>query len=296
MSNAMHDSPADIAVSVVGTGAVGSAVAAALLAHGHPTTVWNRTPQRTEELGRCGAGRADTAVDAVRAGDLVVLALLDHAAMLDVQAAIAGSVAGRTILNLTSLTPRQARDATGWAEAHGARYLGASVLADPEDIGDAAFLLVSGSRQVFADVEATVRRLGGGTRWFGEDPGLAAVYFSALVSLSYEAYIGVLHAIAMVRAEGGSEATVAELAGDMLTQSRPLFEAWADAAVTREHPPLLGPLHTHAALMDGLVEARTTHGIDAAQLRHVHALIERAIRDGRREQGISSLLEFIDIG
>lgn len=296
MSNATCDDPTDLPTSVLGTGAMGSAVAATLLAHGHPTTVWNRTPERTAELARQGAGRTDTAVDAVRAGRLVVLALLDNAAVLEVQAAIADQVADRTILNLTSLNPSQARDAAAWAEAHGARYVSATVLSDPQAIGDAAFLLVSGRRHVVEDVEPTVRRLGSRSRWFGDDPGLAAAYFSALVSLSYEAYIGVLHAIATVRAEGGSASTVVDLAGDMLAQSRPLFDAWAEDAVAREYPPLLGPLPTHAALMDGLIEARTANGIDGEQLRYVHSLMERAIAEGHRDHGISSLLEVIGTG
>ncbi|WP_332253631.1 NAD(P)-binding domain-containing protein, partial [Saccharomonospora halophila] len=42
------------AVSILGTGALGGAVARTLLAAGVPVTVWNRTPQRPDALAGRG--------------------------------------------------------------------------------------------------------------------------------------------------------------------------------------------------------------------------------------------------
>lgn len=60
------------AVTVLGLGAMGSALAAATLAAatlaaGHPTTVWNRTPGHAEALAAAGA-RAPTVREPVVAG------------------------------------------------------------------------------------------------------------------------------------------------------------------------------------------------------------------------------------
>ncbi|MFD4375859.1 NAD(P)-binding domain-containing protein, partial [Streptomyces sp. NPDC058527] len=43
MSEQQHE---NTPVTVIGLGSMGSALAAAFLAAGHPTTVWNRTPER----------------------------------------------------------------------------------------------------------------------------------------------------------------------------------------------------------------------------------------------------------
>ncbi|HWN31608.1 MAG TPA: NAD(P)-binding domain-containing protein, partial [Pseudonocardia sp.] len=63
------------AVTVLGLGEMGTAVAAAFLAGGHPTTVWNRSPARATALLRLGARRAATAREAVAASPLVVISV-----------------------------------------------------------------------------------------------------------------------------------------------------------------------------------------------------------------------------
>jgi 3-hydroxyisobutyrate dehydrogenase-like beta-hydroxyacid dehydrogenase len=54
-------------VTVIGLGAMGRALAGAFVDRGHPTTVWNRTPGKGEELARRGADVAPTIIDAVQA-------------------------------------------------------------------------------------------------------------------------------------------------------------------------------------------------------------------------------------
>ncbi len=73
-----------VQVSVLGLGAMGHALAAALVAAGHTTTVWNRSAGRADGLVEQGAAVAATAGAAVRAGELVVVCLLDHASVHEV--------------------------------------------------------------------------------------------------------------------------------------------------------------------------------------------------------------------
>src|SRR5256885_78634 len=71
-------------VSVIGLGPMGQAMVGALLAAGHPTTVWNRTAARAQEVVAAGAVLAPTVADALDAGELVLLSLTDYQAMYDV--------------------------------------------------------------------------------------------------------------------------------------------------------------------------------------------------------------------
>ena len=50
------------AVAVLGLGPMGRALAAASLAAGHPTVIWNRTPEKAESLVAHGAVFAPTAI------------------------------------------------------------------------------------------------------------------------------------------------------------------------------------------------------------------------------------------
>ena len=67
-------------VTVIGLGPMGRAMAGALLAAGHPVTVWNRTAARAEPVVAADAVLAPTPSDALRAGPLVILSLTDYRA------------------------------------------------------------------------------------------------------------------------------------------------------------------------------------------------------------------------
>lgn len=64
-------------VSIIGLGAMGSALARALLRGGQDVTVWNRTSAKAEPLVRDAATAAPDLVAAV-AGSPVVVVAVDH--------------------------------------------------------------------------------------------------------------------------------------------------------------------------------------------------------------------------
>jgi 3-hydroxyisobutyrate dehydrogenase len=69
-------SPAgDLPVAVLGIGIMGSAMARNLIAAGHPTTVWDRSPSATARLSADGARVAASPADAVRSGRVVITML-----------------------------------------------------------------------------------------------------------------------------------------------------------------------------------------------------------------------------
>ena len=73
---------------MIGTGAIGTAVATALMRHGHSVRVWNRTRTATEPLVQQGAVSASTAAAAVAGSDLALVCLTDFTAVSEVLASI----------------------------------------------------------------------------------------------------------------------------------------------------------------------------------------------------------------
>lgn len=65
-------------VSVIGLGAMGSALAAAFLDHGLSTTVWNRSAERADALVAKGAILSATVADALAASKMTVVCLLNY--------------------------------------------------------------------------------------------------------------------------------------------------------------------------------------------------------------------------
>lgn len=189
-------------VTVLGLGAMGTALAQALLAGGHEVTVWNRTAARAEPLTAQGARAADTVEEAVTASPLVIVCVLDDAAVRATLEPVAATLADRALVNLTNGTPEQARATAAWAAGHGAHYVDGGIMAIPPMIGHpGSTLLYSGASTAFEAHRVTLERFGAAT-FLGTDPGVAALHDLALLSGMYGMLGGFLHAVAMVGTEG----------------------------------------------------------------------------------------------
>ncbi|MGX1513914.1 NAD(P)-dependent oxidoreductase [Streptomyces collinus] len=199
----MTDTTRDVRIplTVLGTGAMGTALVRAWLAAGHPVTVWNRTPARAEALAAQGATVAASAAEAVSASRLVIVCLLDDAS---VGAALDGAgLAGRDLVNLTTGTPAEGRARAAWATARGARFLDGGIMAVPPMIGDAdsgGYVFYSGSPELFEEHRDTLA-VPAGTRYVGEDAGFAALHDVALLSAMSGMFAGIVHAFALVAPE-----------------------------------------------------------------------------------------------
>ncbi|GAB3428771.1 NAD(P)-dependent oxidoreductase [Flindersiella endophytica] len=188
-------------LTLLGLGAMGTALARAWMDSGYAVTVWNRTPARAEPLAAAGAAVAASAADAVAANRLVVACLLDDAS---VGATLAGAdLAGKDLVNLTTSTPGQARARARWAAGRGARYVDGGIMAVPPMIGAPAgggYVFYSGDSALFDEHQPTLA-VPAGTTYVGVDPGFAALHDVALLSAMDGMFAGVTHAFALVHKE-----------------------------------------------------------------------------------------------
>jgi 3-hydroxyisobutyrate dehydrogenase-like beta-hydroxyacid dehydrogenase len=203
-------------VTVLGLGAMGTALTRAWLAAGHPVTVWNRTAARAEALAGEGADVAATAAEAVAASRVAVTCLLDDAS---VGAALDGAdLRGRDLVDLTTGTPAQARARAVWAEERGARFVSGGIMAVPPMVGvpeAGGYVFYSGSRAAF-DAAERVLSVPLGARYVGGDAGFAALYDVALLSAMTGMFGGMAHAFALMRGEDVPLKEFAGMLGDWL--------------------------------------------------------------------------------
>ena len=187
------------AITVLGLGAMGSAIANRLRDNGFTTTVWNRTPAKTEPHINAGSMAAATVAQAVNASDVVLVVLLDHASVRERLDPVAAELKDKTVVNLVTTTPNQARETATWAAEHGIRYVDGAIMAVPSMIGDpSARLLYSGDENAYTTAQAVLETLGT-AEFTGEDPGLASLKDMALLSAMDLMLLGYVQAIAMMR-------------------------------------------------------------------------------------------------
>jgi 3-hydroxyisobutyrate dehydrogenase-like beta-hydroxyacid dehydrogenase len=275
-------------VTVLGLGLMGRALAGEFLRAGHPTTVWNRTPSAADELVARGASRAASPGEAVAAGPLVVVCVSTYDVVHELLAPL--TLADRVVVNLTSGTSDQARSA---AVRLGGSYLDGAIMATPRDIGTReAAILYSGPKSAFAEHEAALRVLGGGTAYLGEDHGLASLHDAALLGLMWSVLNGVLQGAAMVEAAGADITRFAAFA-QSLTRSiadwvPPMAREIADGA----YPADDSTMDTHLAAMAHLVHESESLGVSADLPRSLKALGDRAVADGHGSEGYTALIEY----
>ncbi|MDQ0947421.1 3-hydroxyisobutyrate dehydrogenase-like beta-hydroxyacid dehydrogenase [Streptomyces phaeochromogenes] len=281
-----------VQVSVLGLGAMGTALAGALVKAGYTTTCWNRSPGKADQLVAQGAEVAATARDAVRAGRLVVVCLLDHASVHEVLDPLSDELAGRTLVNVTTTSPAQSRELADWAAEAGVAYLDGGVMAVPDMIGrPGSSILYSGSAEVF-DEYRPLLELWGASTYFGEDAGLASLYDLALLAGMYVMFAGFAHGAAMVAPAGVTAREFAALATPWLAAMTGAFEGFA-AVVDGGDYTVAGQQSLEFSSLDHLLAASSDQGISTEVVGMVQRLIRRQIDAGHGEESFARIIESI---
>ena len=100
-------------VAVIGLGAMGGRFARRFLDAGHEVIVWNRTPEKAEELVSRGAAPAASPADAARRAQAVVTVVSDPAALRTVTEGPEGIAAGAdgstTVIEMSTVGPDAVR-------------------------------------------------------------------------------------------------------------------------------------------------------------------------------------------
>ncbi|GAB2924631.1 NAD(P)-dependent oxidoreductase [Streptomyces mayteni] len=284
--------PTPTPVTVIGLGNLGSALAAALLDRGHPTTVWNRTAARADALVARGARRATTVAEAVAASPLVVVCVLDYDAAAATLAPAADALAGRTLVNITSGTPEPVRELAAWATGHGARYLDGAVYAVPRTIGTPeAFVLYSGSQEAFdAAREALDPALGEGVH-VGTDPTLASVQDMAVLSAMYGMFGGFFHGLALAGTAGITAAEITVPMVRWLTSAVATLPEFAHDIDSRDYTTDTSTIDINRWGLAAILTAGRERGLDDRLLAPLLDLYERQAAQGHGAASVARAIE-----
>jgi 3-hydroxyisobutyrate dehydrogenase-like beta-hydroxyacid dehydrogenase len=286
----MNSSP-NTPVTVIGLGLMGQALTRAFLKAGHPTTVWNRTTSKADQLVAEGARLAPTARDAFRAGSLTIICVSDYEAVHELLGTSDIELDGRMLINLTSGDSAQSRKAAHWAEQRGARYLDGAIIAVPPAIGTAeAVILHSGPESDFKAHKSTLDALGTAT-YLGADHGLASLYDVAGLAMMWSVLNAWLQGTAMLRTAGVDAATYAPFAQQIATLVAEWLPGYAAQIDSGSFPAEVSALETDARAMTHLIEESEAVGVNAELPRLFKAMADRSIAAGHGWEQYPVLIE-----
>ncbi|MEU9352588.1 NAD(P)-binding domain-containing protein [Streptomyces griseoloalbus] len=284
------------AVTVIGLGEMGAALAGAFLKAGHSTTVWNRTASKADPLVEQGAERAATAAEAAQASPVVIVCLLDYDSVHDVLDPLGDALKGRTVYNLTNGTPEQARETAKWAADLGYDYIDGGIMAVPQIVGtDHAYVLYSGSNTESFERDKPVLSAMGDARFAGTDAGLASLLDLSLLAGMYGMLGGAMQAIAMVRSEGvNAQQFSTELLIPYVTSIAGMVANLARQIDNNEfHIGISAALSMQQVGFRNIVEASRSQGVSSELLDPIQSLMDRRVADGFPNDDFSGVIELL---
>lgn len=291
-------------ITALGLGSMGSSLATALLRSGAQLTIWNRTAERAAvtNLVDSGASFEPNIAKAIAAtADAIIICVVDYDAIYNILEGSASSnaLAGKTIINLTNGTPKQAREMNTWLKSHGVTtYFDGAVMVTPSMVHTAhSFLIFSGeSQDSFDSISKLVSPLGRAS-YFGSQVDAAATLDIAALSGMYGMFLGTLTGIRLLNRRGmktlpGTEQVTVPLLGALA----PLL---AQKAKKIDEQQWIGsgenPLEMQVAAVQNIIRACEEEGVDGSALRAMGSLMSSAVGEFGKDADLSAASLFLDL-
>ena len=281
-------------ITVIGLGAMGSAIARTLLHRGFAVTVWNRTAQRAVPLVAAGAAEATNPAAAIGASPLTIVCVGNYADAREVLERARSKLSGTTVVQLTTGTGIQADELATWVHEQGADYLDGVIMAYPSEIGDAkSILLVAGKSAVWNRCEKVLRTLGGGARFLGENLHLPSTLDGALIAPMLGMAFGMMQGALLCEKEGLPIATYIELMTAGFPVATHQVQHLAQSIAANRFADTEAALRTYAAAMSAMAEDYRARGINVEFVDFINGLLGRAIRAGYGEEELSAVIKVL---
>ena len=283
-------------VTVIGLGAMGAALAQALLDKGHRVTVWNRTSAKAESLVRDGAVIAPDAASAVGASPVVVVCVLDYEAAYGILETeeVAPALAGKVLVQLSTGSPQDARDGETWARKRGVDYLDGAILAVPSQMGKAESAIVaSGADTAFQKSEPLLQSMAGNVTYLGERVGSAAALDLALLSHLFGALLGFFHGARILESEGLPVNSLGSMLTDLAPAVGQMVKNEADAIQTEMYENPESSLETCALAMELALKQAREAGINTEFPTFATSLFRQGMAAGYANEKPAALIKVL---
>lgn len=265
-------------VAVLGTGAMGGAMACNVAARGLPVRVWNRTWERADGL-RDVARVAGTVAEAVEGADVVITMLWDVAAVAEVMEEARGHIGEQSVwLQQSTVGLEGSARLVELAEDLHVTYVDAPVLGTKKPAEDGQLvILASGPVQARALVQPVLDAIGSRTQWIGEkqEASRLKLVVNAWVATCIE---GIADSLALARDLGLEPTLFLEAVAGGAVDS-PYIQSKGPAMLSRSFQPsftLSGALKD----VDLILDAAERSGTDLGLMPGVRNHLARAVEAG----------------
>ena len=278
-------------ITVIGLGLMGAALARTLQRADHDLTVWNRSPAKMQPFIDDGVAGAPDVVSAIAASPVIVICIDNYMATNSVLRSdeVTPLLAGRTVVQLSTGTPREAHESADWMKAHDVSYLDGAILGGPRSIGtDSSIILLAGEESAYERSGGMLACLGGDVRYLGANVRAASTLDLAWLCDSYGRFLAVTHAACLCESEGVGVDVFASLFDEDSNIRRD-----ANVIHSAEFEKRTATLHVWDAALQRIQAQGEDAGIDTAFPDFVSNLFEKAVDAGYGEEHVTALIKVL---
>lgn len=281
-------------LGIVGTGALGSALAAAGLDHGVATSVWNRTPSKARALADRGATLQPTVTDLVDSVGVVVITVSTYADVRSLLAEVGSDLRGRTIVSLSSGTPSDAVALADEVHRRGGRYLDGAAMGGTRLVGDpSATFFYSGDQDAFTEHREVLAAFGN-PLFLGAEPGTASAYDTALLGMILGFLTAAYQARALLDRQGIDTERFPSAVRDYWPFVIDLFDRHEAQIRTGSITADDGTVDVYVDAVRHVIDTGASLGIDTSLAEAISDLLRRTSDNGHGADGLPYLAETIN--
>jgi 3-hydroxyisobutyrate dehydrogenase-like beta-hydroxyacid dehydrogenase len=281
-------------ISVIGLGVMGSALANTLLKNGYSVTVWNRAVEKTEPLASVGAMVASSVEEAIIASPATIICITSHEQTVSLLSNIAPSLAGKTIIELSTGGAREAEALASMLSKNSAAWLIGIINAYPAAIGKSETVLtVVGDAEVWKEWEAIIKILGGSSTHVGTEAGMLAALFAALFTTRQGFMFGMIYGALVCKKAGIPLDIFAQQIPVSLGVLPSYHRYFADTVPEGkfDNPP--ATMTTYAAALDDALSTFKATGAPSELPQLFSDLAHEGVDAGLSDKALTALVELL---
>ncbi|HEY9950848.1 TPA: NAD(P)-dependent oxidoreductase [Neisseria meningitidis] len=271
----------------IGLGQMGLPMVTRLLDGGIEVGVYNRSPDKTAPISAKGAKVYGNTAELVRDYPVIFLMVSDYAAVCDILNGVRDGLAGKIIVNMSTISPTENLAVKALVEAAGGQFAEAPVSGSVGPATNGTLLILfGGSEAVLNPLQKIFSLVGKKTFHFG-DVGKgsgAKLVLNSLLGIFGEAYS---EAMLMARQFGIDTDTIVEAIGGSAMDS-PMFQTKKSLWANREFPSAFALKHASKDLNLAVKELEQA-GNTLPAVETVAASYRKAVEAGYGEQDVSGV-------
>jgi len=280
-------------LALLGTGLIGAPAARRLASGGFDVTVWNRTAATAEPLRSVGIGVAETPAGAVAGAELVLLTLLDEAAVAEVLARLLPALVPATlVVDFATTSVVGAERFESAVHAAGGRAAVAPFFGSvPEVERGALYAVCGGSEEDESELRELLGHLCSGLHHAGR-PGAAAALKLALNVLLFPMVELIGESLALARAQGVDPERVLEILGEGTGVRSPIYSGRGRLMLDGDFAPR-ATVELAAKDLALIAAAAAQHGLELPLAERTRERFDAAAAAGHAREDMAAVAKLL---